>query len=44
MIDTAPHPMPDDAQVRAYMDRTNAFYPSDAYTFTIAENRAWYDK
>lgn len=44
MTETQPHPLPNDAEVRAYMDRTNAFYPPDAYTFTIAENRDWYNK
>ncbi len=36
--------MPDDPQVRAYIDRTNAFYPPDSYTFTVEENRAWYNR
>lgn len=39
-----PHPMPTDPEVLAYIDRTNAFYPPDAFTFTVEQNRAWYDK
>jgi len=41
---TAPHPMPTDPQVLAYIERTNAFYPPESFTFTVAENRAWYDR
>jgi len=41
---SAPYPMPADPQVRAYIDRTNAFYPPDAYTLTMDENRAWYNR
>ena len=44
MSDPLPHPMPDDPQVRAYIERTNAFYPPASYTFTIEENRAWYNR
>ena len=44
MTDNAPHPMPDDPQVRAYIDRTNAFYPPDSYTYTVEENRAVYNR
>ena len=44
MTDTSPHPMPTDPEVLAYIKRTNAFYPPDAYTFTVDENRAWYNK
>ena len=39
-----PHPMPSDPQVLAYIERTNAFYPADAFTFTVDENRAWYNR
>jgi acetyl esterase len=44
MSDPSPHPMPTDPQVLAYIARTNAFYPPESYTFSIAENRAWYDR
>lgn len=40
----APHPMPTDPEVLAYIARTNAFYPADAYTFSAEDNRAWYNK
>jgi len=40
----APHPMPTDSEVVAYIARTNAFYPADAYTFSAEENRAWYNR
>ena len=40
----APHPMPTDPEVLAYIARTNAFYPADAYTFSADENRAWYNR
>jgi acetyl esterase len=40
----APHPMPTDSEVVAYIVRTNAFYPADAYTFSAEENRAWYNR
>jgi len=40
----APHPMPTDPEVLAYIARTNAFYPADAYTFSAEENRAWYNR
>ena len=36
--------MPTDAEVLAYIARTNAFYPADAYTFSAEENRAWYNR
>ncbi len=36
--------MPTDPEVLAYIARTNAFYPADAYTFSAEENRAWYDR
>jgi acetyl esterase len=39
-----PYPMPTDPEVLAYIDRTNSFYPADAFTFTVEQNRAWYDK
>ena len=39
-----PHPMPTDPEVLAYIERTNAFYPPDAIDFSVAENRAWYDR
>lgn len=38
------HPMPDDPEVVAFIEQTNAFYPADAFRFTVEENRAWYDK
>jgi acetyl esterase/lipase len=44
MADQKPYPMPTDPEVLAYIARTNAFYPADAYTFSVAENRAWYDR
>lgn len=40
----APHPLPTDPEVLAYIARTNAFYPADAYTFSADENRAWYNR
>jgi len=40
----APHPMPADPEVLAYIARTNAFYPADAYTYSADDNRAWYDR
>ena len=40
----APHPMPTDPEVLAYIARTNNFYPADAYTFSADENRAWYNR
>ncbi|SEE42142.1 acetyl esterase [Rhizobiales bacterium GAS188] len=39
-----PHPMPTDPEVLAYIERTNSFYPPDATDFSVAENRAWYDR
>ena len=39
-----PHPMPTDPEVLAYIERTNSFYPPDAFTFTIEQNRQWYDR
>jgi acetyl esterase len=36
--------MPADPEVLAYIARTNAFYPADAYTFSADENRAWYNR
>jgi acetyl esterase len=39
-----PHPLPTDPDVLAYIERTNAFYPPDAIDFSVAENRAWYDR
>jgi acetyl esterase len=39
-----PHPMPTDPEVLAYIERTNGFYPPDAIDFSVAENRAWYDR
>ena len=36
--------MPADPEVLAYISRTNAFYPADAYTFSAEENRAWYNR
>ena len=36
--------MPTDPEVLAYIERTNAFYPPDATDFSVAENRAWYDR
>jgi len=36
--------MPTDPEVVAYIARTNAFYPADAYTFSAEENRAWYNR
>lgn len=39
-----PHPMPTDPEVLAYIDRTNAFYPPDAFNFTVEQNRAHYDR
>jgi len=36
--------MPTDPEVLAYIARTNAFYPADAYTFSADENRAWYNR
>lgn len=36
--------MPTDPEVLAYIARTNAFYPADAYTFSAEENRAWYNR
>ncbi len=44
MTDTTAHPLPTDPEVLAYIARTNAFYPPDAYTFTIQENRTWYNQ
>jgi len=41
---SAPHPMPTDPEVLAYIARTNAFYPADAYTFSADENRTWYNR
>ncbi len=38
------HPMPDDPEVVAFIERTTAFYPADAFRFTVQENRTWYDK
>ncbi len=47
--DPAIPPAPDysallDPDVRAFIDRTNAFYPADAATRSIAEQRAVYDR
>ena len=39
-----PHPMPTDPEVVAYIARSDAFYPPDAVNFSLAEQRAWYDK
>ena len=36
--------MPTDPEVLAYIARTNAFYPADAYTFSAEENRARYNR
>ena len=36
--------MPADPEVLAYIARTNAFYPADAYTLSADENRAWYNR
>ena len=36
--------MPTDPEVLAYIARTNAFYPEDAYTFSAEDNRAWYNR
>jgi len=36
--------MPDDPEVVAFIEKTNAFYPADAFHFSVEENRAWYDK
>jgi acetyl esterase len=36
--------MPSDPEVLAYIERTNAFYPPDATDFSVAKNRAWYDR
>jgi acetyl esterase len=36
--------MPTDPEVLAYIARTHAFYPADAYTFSADENRAWYNR
>ncbi len=44
MSEPQPYPMPTDPQVLAYIGRTNAFYPPGSYTFSIAENRAWYNR
>ena len=41
---SAPYPMPTDPEVLAYIARTNAFYPADAYTFSAEENRTWYNR
>jgi len=41
---SAPHPMPTDPEVLAYIARTNAFYPAEAYTFSADENRTWYNR
>jgi acetyl esterase len=41
---SVPHPMPTDPEVLAYIARTNAFYPADAYTFSAEENRTWYNR
>jgi acetyl esterase len=36
--------MPTDPEVLAYIARTNAFYPTDAYTLSAEDNRALYNK
>jgi acetyl esterase len=36
--------MPTDPEVLAYIDRTHAFYPAEAYTFSAEENRTWYNR
>lgn len=38
------HPMPSDPEVVEFITRTLAFYPADAYGYTVEQNRAVYDK
>lgn len=38
------HPMPNDPEVVEFITRTLAFYPADAYSYTVEQNRAVYDK
>ncbi|MGE0239083.1 MAG: alpha/beta hydrolase [Parvibaculaceae bacterium] len=37
------YPMPSDPEVVEFITRTLAFYPADAFTYTVAQNRAVYD-
>ncbi len=37
------HPMPSDPEVVDFITRTLAFYPADAFNYTVAQNRAVYD-
>jgi len=38
------HPMPSDPEVVAFIERTLDFYPADAFTYTVEQNRAVYDR
>lgn len=38
------HPMPSDPEVVEFITRTLAFYPADAYSYTVEQNRAVYDR
>lgn len=38
------HPMPTDPEVVAFIERTLDFYPADAFTYTVEQNRAVYDR
>lgn len=38
------HPMPGDPEVVEFITRTLAFYPADAYGYTVEQNRAVYDR
>lgn len=37
------HPMPSDPEVVEFITRTLAFYPADAYGYSVEQNRAVYD-
>lgn len=38
-----PHPMPTEPEINAFIRRCEAFYPADAVSASIEQQRAWYD-
>lgn len=44
MTIATPHPMPQDPEVCAFIERSNSFYPADAFLGTVEQSRTWYNR
>ncbi|WP_342618041.1 alpha/beta hydrolase [Rhodoferax sp. GW822-FHT02A01] len=44
MTTPSPYPMPQDPEVRAFIELSNSFYPADAFLGTVEQSRNWYNR